>query len=193
MSNRSTQTTTTSPLTENNFVTTSRSLPMGGGVLGEVRLGRHLMWRVEAIHQGLKYDKVNNMYTGSARNLTIITERTKATTWEIPAMLQFRPAKRSGLLKNIYFAGGGCMRKISSISTGTSSSDTNDSGSSVPVVPTKKNLFGAVAAVGFRFIDDFRINVTPEIRYIRWAGSTFRTDSTQSPTGQLEAGFAFTF
>jgi hypothetical protein len=192
MGNQKSQRTTNSPLVEYDYVTTSRSFPVGAGFLGEVRMGRHLMFRAEAIHQGLKYDKVTDQYAGTARDQTTVTERTSATTWEIPAMLQFRPAAPRGILKNIYFAGGGALRTISNISTYTSTT-ASDTTSSNPAPTSKKNLLGIVAAIGFRLIDDVHINVTPEIRMIRWQGHTFSSDSTQSPRTQLEAGFAFTF
>jgi hypothetical protein len=52
-------------------------------------------------------------------------------------------------------------------------------------------LIGATVGVGFRFVDEFNIKVTPEIRYTRWNGMTFAQDSTRSPRNQLEVGIGF--
>jgi hypothetical protein len=46
--------------------------------------------------------------------------------------------------------------------------------------------------MGFRFVDEFNIKVTPEVRYTRWNGETFNSSSTHSPRNQLEVGIAFT-
>ena len=42
---------------------------------------------------------------------------------------------------------------------------------------SKRTLIGATVGVGFRFIDEFNIKVTPEVRYTRWNGLTFGQDS----------------
>ena len=55
----------------------------------------------------------------------------------------------------------------------------------------KRLLIGATVGAGFRFIDEFNIKVTPEIRYTRWNGTTFNQDSTRSPRNQLEVGIGF--
>jgi hypothetical protein len=52
-------------------------------------------------------------------------------------------------------------------------------------------LVGATVGVGFRFVDEFNIKVTPEVRFTRWNGATFNQDSTRSPRNQLEVGIGF--
>ena len=55
----------------------------------------------------------------------------------------------------------------------------------------KRTLLGATVGAGFRFVDEFNIKVTPEIRFTRWNGPTFNQDSTLSPRNQLEVGIGF--
>jgi hypothetical protein len=52
-------------------------------------------------------------------------------------------------------------------------------------------LVGGTVGVGLRFIDEFNIKVTPEVRYTRWNGMTMNQDSTRSPRNQLEVGIGF--
>ena len=92
----------------------------------------------------------------------------------------------------MYVLGGAVARAVTNVRTTT---DTTISGttttSQAHAQPSKRNVFGAVAGIGWRFVDDFNIKVTPEIRYTRWLGGTFASDSTQSPRDQLEIGIGF--
>jgi hypothetical protein len=56
---------------------------------------------------------------------------------------------------------------------------------------SKRLLMGGTVGVGLRFVDEFNIKVTPEVRYTRWNGTTFNQDSTRSPRNQLEVGIGF--
>ena len=51
----------------------------------------------------------------------------------------------------------------------------------------------AVVGSGLRFVDDFGIKVEPELRYTRWFGRTFNSESTRSSENQIEVNLAFTF
>jgi hypothetical protein len=50
-----------------------------------------------------------------------------------------------------------------------------------------------VAGMGLRLVDDFNIKLSPELRYTRWMGATFDSESTRSRRNQLEVGIALTF
>jgi hypothetical protein len=86
-------------------------------------------------------------------------------------------------------------RTISSIRTTlkTTFPDTSISTTTLAARPSKRNLIGGTIGLGFRAVDDFNINWTPEIRFTRWAGSTYGSDSTLSPRNQLEVGLGITF
>jgi hypothetical protein len=74
----------------------------------------------------------------------------------------------------------------------TTNADATTENNQIRAQVSKRTLIGATVGVGFRFVDEFSIKVTPEVRYTRWDGLTFGTDSTQSPRNQLEVGIAFT-
>jgi hypothetical protein len=95
----------------------------------------------------------------------------------------------------MYFAGGGAVRNVSHIRTSnlTTLPDGATSSDNIPAVASARNLPGAVVAVGLRFTDDFNIKVTPELRFTRWLGSTFASDSTRTRKDELVVGIALTF
>ena len=59
--------------------------------------------------------------------------------------------------------------------------------------PAKRNLFGKVGGLGFKFIDDVGIKVMPEVRYTQWSGRSFDSDSTRSAKRQLEVSIAIIY
>lgn len=182
--------------------TTSRSPRLGGGLASEVRLGPRLTLTAELLFDRLRYERVTETFSGAddpatghdERSHSKATETTQARLWDLPVMLHYRGLRSSGLLSHLYVAGGLTGRTVSRIRT--SNQITNPDGSSsadfLSARPARRNLLGAVAGLGFRFIDEFNIKVTPEIRYTRWRGSTFSADTTRSPKDQLEFGIGFT-
>jgi hypothetical protein len=203
MGENSLQTTTTTPLFDWNFHTTPRSPSYGGGAAVDLNMTRNLRLRGEFLFHRLRYDKVADIYWGGddpttpndERNHMARTERTKARLFDVPLMLQYQGFGTEGLRKHLYLAFGGVVRNVSTVKTSLDTVFQNgDKITTTPLIqPSKRNLIGATVGLGFRFIDDFNIKTTPEIRYTRWAGNTFGSDSTQSPRSQLELGIGFTF
>lgn len=109
-------------------------------------------------------------------------------------MLHYAGLRSSGVVSRLWVAGGVVGRKISTIRTNNQITNADGSSTSNRIVtqPARRNLLGAVVGMGFRFIDEFNIKVTPEIRYTRWSGAIFSVDSTRSPKNQFEVGIGFT-
>ena len=158
---------------------------------------------VEVIYDRLRYTKVTSISWGTDDPTTSNDERThmfrnedtRGMLWDVPVMVHYRGLRSSGLLSRMYVAAGAAGRTAMRISTSTTTTfpDTSTGTSKVVASPSKRNLLGGVVGIGFRIVDDFNINWTPEIRYTRWAGSTFGSDSTISPRNQLEVSLGFTF
>lgn len=110
-------------------------------------------------------------------------------------MIRWRGLAETGFLSHMYFAGGGAIRSVAHIGTSNQTTDPSGATSSnnIPAVPSARNLPGAVGAVGMRFVDDFGVKLTPELRYTRWLGATFDSDSTRSRRDELVIGIALTF
>lgn len=179
--------------------TVSKASLMGIGPSLEITLGRGFMLSAELLHHGMGYVKTTEIFDGSGTTSDDLehtaTETTKASYWDIPLTVRFHP-RGIGRFSTAYFSAGGTLRHARNVrTTNDDVSATTDTTSSnqVPAALSAGNLAGATVGFGIRLVDDFNIKITPEVRYTRWFGTTFSSDSTQSRRGQLEVGLALTF
>jgi hypothetical protein len=183
------------------YSTTTQSSMLGYGPEIEAPLGGHVLLTIEALFERLKYTKVQNIYWGTTdptqatdqRSHKQLTENTQARIFDIPVLLHYGKFKPDGILSHLYVAAGATARITSTVRTvnNITQSDGTLSNNTIPAQVAKPTLLGGTVAVGFRFIDDFNIKVTPEVRYTHWMGTTFSQDSTLSPKNQLEIGIGF--
>ena len=201
-SGRSLSTTTVAKVNYDwNYNTTTHSFPLGGGLAIEALLSQRLLLTAEVLFNRLRYTKTTDTYWGTddpttstdERSHKSATESTKARLFDLPLLLH-RNVRSSGFLSHLYFAGGVTGRLTTTVRTTNdiTYADGTKANNQTPAPVSKRLLIGGTAGVGFRFIDEFNIKVTPEIRYTRWNGMTFAQDSTRSPRNQLEVGIAFT-
>lgn len=194
--NRSDTTTNTTQT----FSTTSGS---GNWTLGPA-LEVPLPWKLSLLSglyfQHVRYTKVITTYKGiddlsSGALKSTVTERTKASFWDVPLLLRYRNLGRRAFLSKAFVEGGAEIRIASGFRTGTETvyADSSTEYAEVPVTPNARRAFGIVAGGGFRFVDDARIKVIPEVRYTNWNRRVFDSDSTRSRTGQLEIEFSVLF
>jgi hypothetical protein len=110
-------------------------------------------------------------------------------------MVRYQGFRRRGVLSKMYGAGGVVMRKTSNIRTSneTVNPDATTAYNEYRAVPAHRTVMGAVAGLGFRFVDDYHLKVSPEARYTFWREPSFDSESTHSRRGQLEVGIAITF
>ncbi len=205
MQNRTTLTTTTTPapVRDWTFTTASHSTSWGIGPAVEYQVTPAWTITAELLYSRLRYTKVTSIYWGTDDSTTTTDERskmfrtedTRGVLWDVPLLVHHRGLAASGPLSKVYVAAGASLRTVTNVrsSTLTQGPDNSSSTDKTTTQPSRRNVVGAVVGLGFRIVDDFRINWTPEIRYTRWAGSTFGLDSTMSPRNQLEVGMAFTF
>jgi hypothetical protein len=148
----------------------------------------------ELLYHRLNYTQTTQV-TDTVNGNTGITENTRASLWDVPVMLRYRGLRESGFLSKFYLAGGGELRNVAHVRTSTVTNFPNGSTttSNLPVEPSKRDLAGAVVGMGLRLVDDFNIKLSPELRYTRWMGATFDSESTRSRRNQLEVGIALTF
>ena len=201
---RSLSTTTASKTVyDSNCHTTSHSFPMGGGVVIEALLSPRLKLSAELTFNRLRYTKVTDLYWGTD----------DPTTSERQAVAQGRPPKKPrpgsstcpccctanvrsrGFLSHLYLAGGATVRFASEVPHHHQHHQCRrhhgDRTALPPQPPTARSL-GATVGTGFRFMDEFKIKVTPEVRFTRWQDMTFASDSTRSPRNQVEISISFT-
>jgi len=170
--------------------TSNNYLKIAIGPSLEFRITRKFTLAGEFLYHRLDYTKTTTINDGTG-----ITEQTRATFWDVPLMLRYGNLSDGGFLSKMYFAGGGAIRNVSHIQTSnqTTFPDGVTASNSTPAVPSARNLPGAVIAMGLRLVDDFNIKLSPEVRFTRWIGATFASDSTRSRKDELVIGIALTF
>ncbi len=190
------------PVRDWNFNTNSRSAFWGAGIAAEYAPSDRWTVTAEILFNQLKYTKVTSIAWGTDTPTTTTDERThmfrnedtRASLFDLPVLVHHN-LRESGPLARVYVAIGAAVRTVVNVkSTLQTTFPDTSSTTTTPAAPlSKRNMLGGVVGIGLRIVDDFNINWTPEVRYTRWAGSTFATDSTLSPRNQLEIGLGFTF
>jgi len=173
--------------------TANNYLKVGFGPSVEFAVTRRFTLVGELFYHRLNYTETTQISQGT--NNTGITENTRNAFWDVPLQLRFHGLRDEGVLAHIYFNAGGAFRDATNIKSNivTNNADGTTTTSNTPVKPSAKYLPGAVVGTGLRFVDDFGIKVEPELRYTRWFGRTFASDSTRSSENQIEVSLAFTF
>jgi hypothetical protein len=185
---------------DSNFNTVSHSFMLGGGLALEMPLSRRTLVTAELLFDRLRYDKVTDVYWGTndpttaadERSHKTTTENSKARLFDLPVLVH-RNLRSSGFLSRFYLAGGATARLVTTVRTtnNITNADATTANNQNQAPVAKRTVFGATVGAGFRFVDEFNIKVTPEVRYTRWNGMTFNQDSTRSPRNQLEVGIGF--
>jgi len=185
------------------YNTTDRSPQVGVGMALEYILGPRATLTGEVMFHRLRYDQVTDTYWGTddattstdERSRITRTEHTKARVWDLPVMLHYGGFRRKGPVSRLYLGAGAAYRIVTNIRTENDISYSNgDSAVNYyQAQPSHRQTVGAVAGIGFRFVDEYNIKLTPEVRYTRWLRPLFSLDSTQSPKNQIEVGLGLTF
>jgi hypothetical protein len=183
-----------------NYTTTSKSFVLGGGIALETPLNRRTVLSAEVIFNRLRYDGVLDQYWGTDDPNTSNDERshlnaqetTKARLFDVPVLVH-RNMRASGFLSHVYLSAGATARNVSAVRTtnNITNADGTTANNQIQAQVSKRTLIGGTVGVGLRFVDEFNIKVTPEVRYTRWNAETFSLNSTQSPRNQLEIGIGF--
>jgi len=175
------------------YDTTNSYLQIEFGPSLEFRVTRNFALSAEFLYHRLNYNMTDTITADG--NVTTVSEQTSARLWDAPVMVRWRGLAETGFLSHLYFAGGGELRNVSHIRTSnlTTLPDGATSSDNIATVPSKRDLMGAVVGVGMRFVDDFGIKLTPEMRFTRWMGETFDNESTRSRRDELLIGIALTF
>lgn len=183
--------------------TTSRCPSVSFGVMDEFKLSEKVTLTGEILFQRFRYTRVADTWWGTDDSSTTADERyhsirreaTKASFWDLPLLAHFEAFQVGRLPSKLWLAAGMTARAVSSVESTHEylSEDGETTTDELRTLPNKRFLLGATVGVGFRFLDDYRTRVTPEIRYTRWLGRTFSSETTRTPVNQLEFGVGITF
>jgi hypothetical protein len=100
-----------------------------------------------------------------------------------------------GWKRRIFFAGGLEWRHVGKIRTGndytypSGATDYNEN----PAIPNRVNDVGAVVGLGMRFVDEFHIRVTPEVRFTRWEAPSLQGFAYTAVMNELQTGLSLSF
>jgi len=195
--------TTTSPAASYTYTATSNSPKFFVGPIVEYRWTSHVSFGTELHFHHVDYDQTTTLLSGTpppnssfdTRTKTTIVQDSKINYWELPLLAHYYGFRPSGRLSRAYLTGGVEYRHMGRIRTGNTytypdgTSDYNET----PPAANRHNQFGAVVGVGMRFLDDFNVKLAPEVRYIRWFGTTLQGQAFQSAASQIEAGVGLSF
>jgi hypothetical protein len=202
---------TVKPIADYTYTATSSSQKAAPGASVTYRLTDHISLAGEFFLHHAKYTQTGTERTGKRdpnastddRPATTIIQTTRANYWVVPVLARYEripglsgiPVPGHRLLSHGYVSGGFEFRHVGRIRTGNDI--TNPDGTTdyneTPATPSRTNQFGAVIGAGLRLRDELGIKVTPEVRFIRWQGSTFQGAGYRSTPYQAEAGLGFSF
>src|ERR1017187_7672251 len=159
---------------DSNYNTVDHSFLLGGGLALEGQISRRTLVTADLLFNRLRYDKTTNMYWGvddpttaaDERSHQTTTENTKARLFDLPVLVH-RNVRPTGFLSHVYFAAGPTARLVSTVHTTTNITyaDATKGNNTTPAPVTRRVLVGGTVGVGLRFVDEFNIKVTPEVRY----------------------------
>jgi hypothetical protein len=204
-------TSTTQPIASYGYSASTSSSKVGLGPTAEYRWTDHWSFGVElnfhhADYQGTIIELSGLPGSNSPtdnRLPTTTTDTTQANYWDVPLLARYYGLPPRSYLARIprkwldrtYVCAGLEFQHVGRVRTGNAISyaDGTTAYNEIPDKPHLGNQPGLVLGIGLRFMDEFHIKVTPEIRYIRWEGATFQGLSYQSVVNQFEGGLGLSF
>src|ERR1035441_3603448 len=195
--------TTASPVAQYNYSASSNWARWGPGGVVEYRLTDHWALAGEIHFHHVNYNEgaqiltgVNTSTTGGDnRPLTNSVTYAQVNYYEYPTLANYYGLWSHGWKKRVFFTGGVELRHVGKIRSGndftypSGATDYNEN----PATANKVNSFGAVAGLGMRFVDEFHIRISPEMRFIRWQAPSLLGPAFTSVTNQFEAGLSVSF
>ncbi|HZS57355.1 MAG TPA: hypothetical protein VFA65_23350 [Bryobacteraceae bacterium] len=180
---------TTNSTTGETVASTTANGQAGAGLTFNVRLFGPYWLNIGGVYRFGGYDTFDGI-----NNNTIYLERTRARYLDFPVLIRyagphFRWSKYS------FYEVGGALRYATHINlTQAASNGTNYYCCAPPSTTSiKRTIEGVVVGTGITGKDDFGIVVSPEVRYTRWMGDTFRSPTVSTMRDQLEVTISFGF
>jgi hypothetical protein len=169
----------------------------------EYRLTNHLALGGEIHFHHVDYQESAEILTGNNTSTTGGDNRPVTNTvtysqvnyYDYPLLAHYYGFWSHGWKKRIFFSGGVELRHVGKVRTGndftypSGATDYNENSAT----PNKVNDLGVVAGLGMRFVDEFHIRISPEMRFIRWQAPTLQGASYASVLNELEAGVSVSF
>ncbi len=132
--------------------------------------------------------------TDAVNSNTLYLERTRAHYLDFPALIRYS-GPRFRWNRYSFYEGGAAVRYASDVRLTQSANNGFDYYCCAPPSTTsvRRMIEGVVVGTGISGKDDFGIVVSPEVRYTRWMGNTFRSPTVSTMRDQLELTISFGF
>jgi hypothetical protein len=130
------------------------------------------------------------------RLTSTIKQSNKANYLEFPFLVRYYGIRKKGWWSPAYAGAGVEYQHIGRVRTGTDYTwaDGVTDYNEVPTAPVRSNQVGVIAAVGMRLVDyATHLKMNAEVRFIRWKGPAFQSQSYRSSPNQVEIGLGFSY
>lgn len=194
---------TTTPPVDALYTTTAKSQWLGWGGQIQLAVTNHFAVNAAFLTYRPGYIMDSDVYEGAlvpnlpdTRRHTVTHEDTRARFYDVPVVVRWYNKDRHLSGPRFFAEGGASIRRVTGIRTSVSTSineSTPTCCDNTAVTPTRRNVRGIVAGLGFQLIDPIGIRVVPEVRYTRWNGTIFNSNSTATQRNQIEAMISLTF
>ncbi|HMD70889.1 MAG TPA: porin family protein [Bryobacteraceae bacterium] len=194
---------TTAPIADYNFSAWAGTGKFAIAPTLEYRLTKRLSLGAEMQFHYAEYSQTTQIRTGLVnpnssvddRKVTTLLDSTKADYWDVPLLAHYYGLRKKGLLTKSYLSAGLELRHVGRVRTGNeiTNADGTTAYNENPDSPRHTNDYGLVVGLGLRWVDDFKVKVAPEIRYIRWQGSTFEGPAFRSQVNEIQGGLGISF
>jgi len=196
-------TSNTNPVQQYNYTASSDSPKWGPGAMAEYRLTHHWALAADIDFHHVDYQESAEILTGynssttggDNRPVSYVNTYSQVNYYEIPLMARYYGFWSHGWKRRIFFAGGLEWRHVGKIRTGndytypSGATDYNEN----PAIPNRVNDVGAVVGLGMRFVDEFHIRVTPEVRFTRWEAPSLQGFAYTAVMNELQTGLSLSF
>jgi hypothetical protein len=194
---------TTKPVADYNYSAWAGTGKLAIAPTVEFRLTRRISLGAEMQFHYAEYSQTTEVRTGvkdpnssaDSRKVATTADSTKADYWDVPLLAHYYGLRKKGFLTKSYLSAGVELRHVGRVRTGNeiTNADGTTAYNENPDRPHHMNDMGFAVGLGLRWVDDFKVKVAPEIRYVRWQGSTFEGPAFRSQVNELQAGLGISF
>jgi hypothetical protein len=194
---------TAKPAASYTYTATSNSSKYMLAPTAEYRFSRKLSLGLELHFHHVDYAQSTSLLSGPPppsgasdnRNKATIIQNSAINYWEIPLHARYYGLRSKGALSRTYLTAGPEYRYVGRIRTGNTSEypDGTTDYNETPAALTRRNQFGAAAGIGIQAPRIYWVTVAPELRYVKWFGTTLQGPAFRSAQNQIEVSLGFSF
>jgi hypothetical protein len=194
---------TTKPAASYSYTATSNSSKYMWAPSAEYRFSPKLSLGLEMHFHHVDYVQTTTLLSGPPppsdasdnRNKATITQSSEINYWEFPFHVRYYGLRSKGVWSRTYLTAGPEYRHVGKVRTGNTvvNPDGTTDYDETPAGVMRRNQFGALAGIGIRSPRIYKVTIAPEVRYVRWFGTTMQGPAFRSAQNQVEISLGFSF